>query len=70
MRGYDPTKDYDDDDHDRDKKVRVYGVSTKAARKPRKRRKGLALFWWEFRTSLKTVIVLGGAWYLFLVWRG
>jgi hypothetical protein len=68
--GYDPTKDYDDDDHDRDKKVRVYGVSTKAARKPRKRRKGLALFWWEFRTSLKTVIVLGGAWYLFLVWRG
>ncbi|KAI4648865.1 uncharacterized protein J4E79_009937 [Alternaria viburni] len=68
--GYDPAKDFDVDDDAGDKKVRVYGVSTKASKKPRKRRKGLALFWWELRTSLRTVVVLGGVWYVFLVWRG
>jgi hypothetical protein len=74
--GYDATKDYYDDDdmdhHDRDKKkVRVYGVaSTKVSSKPRKRRKGFALFWWELRMSLRTVVVLGGVWYGYLVWRG
>ncbi|KAI4647747.1 hypothetical protein J4E93_004157 [Alternaria ventricosa] len=68
--GYDPAKDFDVDDDAGDKKVRVYGVSTKASKKPRKRRKGLALFWWELRTSLRTVVVLGGVWYVVLGWRG
>jgi hypothetical protein len=69
--GYDPTKDYNDQDNeDPDGKTKVYGVSTKASRKPRKRRKGLSLFWWELGSGLRTVVVMGGVWYVVLVWRG
>jgi hypothetical protein len=82
--GYDATKDHDhdynyhadndddDDDDTRDKKVRVYGVSTKAFKQKKhgKRRTGFRLFWWELGTSLRTVVVCGGLWYAVLVWRG
>ncbi|KAF1837492.1 hypothetical protein BDW02DRAFT_637147 [Decorospora gaudefroyi] len=66
--GYNPANDNDDDTKGR---VKVYGqsVSTKAS-KPRKKRKGLALFWYECRSSLRTVIVCGFVWYVWLVWRG
>jgi hypothetical protein len=50
-----------------DKKVKVYGTSTKT--KPQKKRKGLGLFLYELRTSLGAVILLGGVWYVWLVWR-
>jgi hypothetical protein len=53
---------------DEEREVKVYGASTKAV-KPRKKRKGVALFMYELRTSLGLVIVLGGVWYAWLVWR-
>jgi hypothetical protein len=49
-----------------DKKVKVYGPSTKTV-KPKKR-KGLALFVYEFKWTLGKVLVLGGLWYFWLIW--
>ena len=65
--GYDPAKDVDEIKD----KVKVYGgsVSTKVS-KPRKKRKGLRLLWYELRSSLRTVILCGIIWYAWLVWRG
>ncbi|KAF2831229.1 hypothetical protein CC86DRAFT_463171 [Ophiobolus disseminans] len=66
--GYNPPVNEDQDHHTR-KQVKIYGgVSTKPE-KPRKKRKGLALFEYELRTSLGMVVVLGGVIYLWLVWR-
>jgi hypothetical protein len=65
--GYDPAKDVDESKD----KTKVYGgsVSTKVS-KPRKKRKGFRLFWYELRSSLRTVILCGVVWYAWLVWRG
>lgn len=69
--GYYPTSDNDNDNDDvvREKKVKIYGVSTKLA-KPRKRRTGWRLFWFELRTGLGVVLVAGGVVYGGLVWVG
>jgi hypothetical protein len=71
--GYNPANDVDVDDADADAeydgKVKVYGVSTKPLKK-RRRRTGVRLFWWELRSNLGTVVVFGGLWYVWLVWRG
>jgi hypothetical protein len=62
--GYDPAKDVDDSKG----KVKVYGGSVNT--KPRKKRKGIRLFWYELRSSLRTIILCGVVWYAWLVWRG
>lgn len=61
----------EEEDKLREKKVKVYGqsVSTKMS-KPKKKRKGVRLWWYELRTSLGTVVSCGLVWYLWLVWRG
>jgi hypothetical protein len=65
--GYDPAKDIDEDKG----MVKVYGesVSTKGS-KPRKKRKGLRLFWYELRSTLRTVVLCGVFWYAWLVLKG
>jgi hypothetical protein len=47
--------------------VKVYG-GTKSERR-REERKGVGLFMYEVRWTLGKVIVLGGMWYFWLVWR-
>ena len=52
-----------------EKNVKVYGgVSTKSRGK-RKERKGAGLFVWEVGRGLGKVVLLGGVWYVWLVWR-
>jgi hypothetical protein len=62
--GYDAAKDVDESKA----KVKVYGGSVST--KPRKKRKGIRLFWYELRSSLRTVILCGIIWYVWLVWLG
>jgi hypothetical protein len=50
-----------------EKRVKVYGASTKMV-KPGRKRKGLGLFVYEVRWTLGKVLVLGGLWYFWLVW--
>lgn len=54
------------DDDEGKGKVKVYGNSR--AKSPR-RRKGVGLFLFELRRTLGKVILFGGIWYLWLVWR-
>jgi hypothetical protein len=49
------------------REVKVYGASTKTS-KPKKKRRGVELFTYEVRRTLAKVLVLGGVWYLWLVW--
>jgi hypothetical protein len=52
-----------------EKNVKVYGgVSTKSRGK-RKERKGVGLFMLELGRGLGKVVLLGGVWYVWLVWR-
>lgn len=63
-----PSEAQDDDDHYTKKgKVKIYGGSSKT--KPAKKRKGWGLFAYELRTSLVRIVLLGGVWYGWLVWR-
>ncbi|KAF1840451.1 uncharacterized protein K460DRAFT_371643 [Cucurbitaria berberidis CBS 394.84] len=54
-------------------KVKVYGhsnvVSTRVA-KPKKKRRGWNLMFYELRSSLARVCVCGLVWYFWLIWRG
>lgn len=55
-----------DDDGEAKGKIKVYGNAR--ARSPR-RRKGVGLFMFELRRTLGKVLLCGGVWYLWLVWR-
>ncbi|KAH7399580.1 hypothetical protein BKA66DRAFT_406881 [Pyrenochaeta sp. MPI-SDFR-AT-0127] len=66
--GYYPSSN---EDHEQRKKIKIYGqsVSTKTS-KPRKKRTGLSLFWYELRSQLGFVVGCGFVWYFWLIWRG
>ncbi|KAF2846836.1 hypothetical protein T440DRAFT_482257 [Plenodomus tracheiphilus IPT5] len=51
--------------------ARIYAESaTPFKQKKKEKKKGFRLFWFELRSSLRTVVVFGGVLYLWLVWRG
>jgi hypothetical protein len=68
--GYSPPSnqqpDQDPDHHT--KKPKIYGGVTTKPSKPKKKRKGVRLGWYEFRTSLGKVLLFGGVVYAGLVW--
>jgi hypothetical protein len=64
--GYSPPSNTDLDHHT--KKPKLYGGISTKPQKPKKRRKGLRLGWYELRTSLGNVLLLGGVVYAGLVW--
>ncbi|KNG46531.1 fumarate reductase [Stemphylium lycopersici] len=75
--GYNPANDFgnDDDRLDSKGKVKIYGQQQQqqqqqVSTKPKKKRKGFGLFWYEFSSSLRTVVFCGLVWYVWLVWRG